>query len=295
MAEDAFGAFAAGKAPTANAVRDLLHLLMFKVAGNSAALGQILAVKQYENHTYCHSVNVSILSLLLGRHIGLDEGTQAALVEGALLHDVGKTRVPIEILRKPGALDQRERRVIERHPVDGAAMLIEVPGLHPLTPTMAFEHHRHATGLGGYPAIGATPPHALSRVVSVADVYEALTGARAYRSPALPEQACLVLARMAGTQLDAALVKAFVNAVTFFPMGTLVQTSRDEVGVVLRATERDPLHPVIRLVEDGDPARPVGDEIDLSARDADGTYVRHVVRGLLPRRDAVAAQLATAG
>ena len=162
MAEDAFGEFAAGRVPTAGAVRDLLQLLMFKVAGNTAALAQILSVKQYENHTYCHSVNVSVLSLLLSRHIGLDEATQAVVVEGALLHDVGKTRVPVEILRKPGALDQRERRTIERHPMYGAAMLVEVPGLHPLTPVIALEHHRHAVGrrLSGHrirPAAPAQP------------------------------------------------------------------------------------------------------------------------------------------
>ena len=142
-------------------------------------------------------------------------------------------------------------------------MLVEVPGLHPLTPVIALEHHRHAAG-GGYPDIGDARPHPLSRLVSVADVYEAVTGARAYRPPSLPEQACLVLARLAGTQLDGALVKAFVNAVTFFPLGTLVRTSREEIGVVVRATERDPLHPVIQLVEEGDPARPLPEEIDLS-------------------------------
>jgi putative nucleotidyltransferase with HDIG domain len=291
-AEETFEAFAAGGQPTARAVRDLLHLLMFKVTGNSAALGQILAVKQYENHTYCHSVNVSILGLLLGRQIGLDEAAQATLVEGALLHDVGKTRVPIEILRKPAALDQRERRIIERHTVQGAMMLVDVPGLDPLTPMIALEHHRHAVG-GGYPDLGNARPHALSRIVSVADVYEALTGARAYRPPALPEQACLILARAAGTQLDAALVKAFVGAVTFFPAGTLVRTSRDEVGVVVRASVTDPLHPLIALVEDLDPSRPLPIELNLAERGADGAYLRHVAQSLHPPRTVPAVAAAT--
>ena len=284
-AEHTLGAFAEGGRPESGALRDLLRLLMFKVAGSSAALGQIRAVKQYENHTYCHSVNVSILSLLLGRQVGLDDATQAALVEGALLHDVGKTRVPVEILRKPAALDLRERRIIERHPVSGAAMLVHVPGLSAATPMIALEHHRHAAG-GGYPDLGAARPHPLSRIVAVADVYEALTGARAYRPPALPEQACLILARLAGTQLDASLVKAFVNAVTFFPVGTLVRTTADEVGVVVRANEHDPLHPVIARVEDLDPSKRLPGEIDLAARDAAGRYLRHIVRGVRPARAA---------
>ena len=88
-------------------VRDLVQLLIHKVARSNAALGQILAVKQYENLTYCHSVNVSMLSLLLGKQVGLDEPTLAALVEAALLHDVGKTHIPLEIVKKPGALDKQ--------------------------------------------------------------------------------------------------------------------------------------------------------------------------------------------
>jgi hypothetical protein len=111
-----------------------------------------------------------------------------------------------------------------------------------------------------------------------------MTGARSYRVPALPEQACLLLARLAGTQLNAALVKAFVNAVTFFPVGTLIRTSRDEVAVVIRPTPGDPLHPVVALVENADPARRLDIEIDTSMRDASGMYVRHIVHRLHPER-----------
>ena len=286
-AEDTLGAFAAGQQPGAGAIRDLLRLLMVKVAGSTAALGQILAVKQYENHTYCHSVNVAIISLLIGRRVGLDEPTLAALVEGALLHDVGKTRIPVEIIKKPAKLDQRERAIIERHPAAGAAMLVEVPDLSPLTPTIALEHHRHAIG-AGYPDLGeGVVPHLLSQIVSVADVYEAVTGARSYREPALPEQACLILARLAGRQLNTALVKAFVDTVTFFPIGTLVRTTLDEIGVVVRQTPRDPLHPVIALTDGLSPV-PRGREIDTSLRDETGAYRRHIVHSMLPAVTAAA-------
>jgi putative nucleotidyltransferase with HDIG domain len=282
-AKDTFSAFAGGGAPAPGALRDLLGVLTRKVAQSHAALGQILAVKEYENHTYCHSVNVSILSLLLGRQLNLDEPTLTMLAEGALLHDVGKTRIPKEILHKPAKLDARERHVIERHPVIGAAILAESPDLHALTPTLALEHHRHVSG-GGYPDLGKAIPHVLSQIVAIADVYEAMTGARSYREPALPEQACLLLARLAGTQLNPALVKAFVNAITFFPVGTLIRTSCDEVAVVVRPTPGDPLHPVVALVENADPARPLTVEIDTSERDAAGLYLRHIVQRLHSER-----------
>ena len=109
MAQKTWEDTASGKPLDVVTVRDLVQLLIYKVARSNAALGQILAVKQYENLTYCHSVNVAMLSLLLGKQVGLDEPTLAALVEAALLHDVGKTQIPLDIVRKPGALDKSER------------------------------------------------------------------------------------------------------------------------------------------------------------------------------------------
>ncbi len=214
-------------------IRHIVELLIQKVAGSSAALAQILAVKLYENLTYCHSVNVATLSLLIAKQVGFDERTVAAIGEAALLHDIGKTRIPLEVIRKPGALDKRERALMESHTTFGAEILVEVDGLRPLTPTVALEHHRGVKG-SGYPELGERVPHFLSQLVSVADIYEAITGARTYQDPGQPEQACLVLARLAGGKLNSALVKAFVAAVTFFPVGSVVRTSRDETGVVDR-------------------------------------------------------------
>ena len=282
LAEEALGGFGEGRLPEARAIRDLLQLLVAKVAQSQAALGQILAVKQYENHTYCHSVNVAILSLLLGRQVGLDDTTIAALVEGALLHDVGKTRVPIAIIKKPSALSKRERRVIERHPSIGAAILTRTPTLGPLTPTIALEHHRTWQGGGGYPDLGSARPHVLSQMVMIADTYEAATGARSYRPPLLPEEACLILARLSGERLNPALVRAFCSAVTFFPLGSLVRTTLDEVGVVVRTSADDPLHPVIAPVDGLNPSRVRPGEIDTRERGANGDYVRHIAETLRP-------------
>ncbi len=195
------------------------------------------------------------------------------------MHDIGKTRIPLEILKKPSALDKRERRMMEAHTTYGAEILVEVDGLRPLTPTVALEHHRGVDGTG-YPDLEAATPHLLSQVVAVADIYEAMTGARSYQEPAMPEQACLVLARLAGTKLNTALVKAFVNAISFFPLGSVVRTDRDEIGVVVRTTSGEPLHPVIALI--GADHQRLPDEIDTSRRLLSGQYERHVVETLRP-------------
>jgi putative nucleotidyltransferase with HDIG domain len=279
LAEQTFDTVALGKQLDPVTVRDLVQFLIYKVARSNAALGQILAVKQYENLTYCHSVNVSMLSLLIGKQIGLDEGQIAALVEAALLHDIGKTRVPLDVVKKPGALEKRERKMIEAHTTFGAEILVQTEGLRPLTPIVALEHHRGVNGTG-YPDLGTAIPHVMSQIVSVADIYEAITGARTYQAPTLPERACLVLARLAGDKLNSALVKAFVNAITFFPLGSMVRTSLNEITVVVGINRADPLHPMLALV--GEDGTGPGRRIDTSTRDAAGAYERHILETLLP-------------
>ena len=284
LAQQTFEELSAGRRLDTATVHDLVRLLISRVASSNAALAQILAVKQYENLTYCHSVNVAVLSLLLGRQLSLDDNTLTALVEAALLHDVGKTRVPLDLVKKPGALDKRERTMVETHTTFGAEILVQVEGLGPLTPLVALEHHRSVKG-GGYPNLGdGVVPHVFSQIVSVADIYEAVTGARSYQAPMPPEHACLLLARLAGEKLNGALVRAFVNAITFFPIGSLVRTSRDEVGLVIRTAAGEPLHPVISLIDET-LQTPAGD-IDTSERDTSGAYCRHIVE-TLSRRDSL--------
>jgi putative nucleotidyltransferase with HDIG domain len=279
LTRQTFEQTAAGRPLDTVTVRDLVELLICKVARSNAALGQILAVKQYENLTYCHSVNVAMLSLLLGRQIGVDDGGMPALVEAALLHDIGKTRIPLEIVKKPGGLTRRERTMIEAHTTFGAEILMQTDGLRPLTPVVALEHHRGVDG-GGYPDLHGRVPHVMSQLVSVADIYEAMTGARSYQDPMLPERACLVLARLAGKKLNTLLVKAFVNGITFFPIGSVVRTSRGEMGVVIRTNRDEPLHPVIELLDDG-LQQPLG-QYDTAIRDASGAYACHVVETVPP-------------
>ena len=107
-----------------------------------------------------------------------------------------------------------------------------------------------------------------------------MTGARSYQDPRMPEQACLLLATLAGTKLNTSLVKAFINAVTFFPIGSIVRTSRDELAIVIRTNHGEPLHPVIALLG-ADHERLPG-EIDTRERDGSGAYLRHVVETLRP-------------
>ena len=277
MAQSAFHQVSSGGSLDTSAVRDTVQLLVRRVASSNAALGHVMAVKSYENLTWCHSVNVAMLSLLIGRQVGLEGELMVSLVEAALLHDIGKTRVPLEVVQKPGALDRSERKLIEAHAAYGGEILASTAGLRPLTPTVALEHHRTILG-GGYPDLGpGVVPHPMSQIVAVADIYEALTGARSYKEPTPPERACLILARIAGEHLNASLVKAFVSTVTFFPIGSFVRMNDERLGVVVRTNASDPLRPVIAMLSDNLGAVTI--EVDLAS--SSGTEL-HVVETVPP-------------
>ena len=114
----------------------------------------------------------------------------------------------------------------------------------------------------------------MSQIVSVADIYEAITGARTYQDPTPPERACLIMARLAGEKLNTALVKTFVNAITFFPLGSLVRTNRNELGLVIETNHGEPLHPVITAAR---PAHLRADRaVNTATRDSSGAYERHI-------------------
>jgi HD-GYP domain-containing protein (c-di-GMP phosphodiesterase class II) len=279
-ARDAFESFGLGSAPEASAIQQLLSVIVDKAAHSGVAMSQVLALKNYENLTYLHSVNVTLLSLRLGERVGLAESSRMLLAEAALLHDVGKTRIPLDILTKSGALTDRERREINSHPRMGAEILIELDHIASTSPIVALEHHIGFDG-SGYPDLGPNrTPHPLSQIVSVVDIYESLTGARAYREPVSPEKACIALARLAGTALNPALVKAFVSVVTFFPIGSVVRTTQNELGVVVETFEDDALHPRIARVDEEQPDKDELEFLDLRDRDGQGTYVRQVAESL---------------
>ncbi|MCG8470018.1 MAG: HD-GYP domain-containing protein [Gemmatimonadetes bacterium] len=281
-ARESVGSVFEGGSPDARAVRGLLDRLGDQIVDRRSALAEILAVKRYENHTYYHSMNVASLSVLLGRRLGLTQHTLEVLAEAALLHDVGKRSIPTEIINKAGPLNRREWRIMQRHPVTGAEILATNPDFSPISATVALEHHRGFVG-GGYPDLGDARPHFISQIVAVTDTYEALTGARAYRAPLIPDEACLILASMAGNKLNPAVVRAFVSLVTFFPLGSVVRTSAGEVGVVVDTAEREPLHPTIFTIEHPGATGRSGMRIDTAERNRSGEYARHIVEAIPER------------
>lgn len=171
----------------------------------------MIAIKSHDHYTAIHCVNVSILSMTFAERLGFLPDEVRIIGEAGLLHDIGKTRTPDEVLNKPGKLTAEERAVIEEHTVDGCRLALEPPFEHWLAATVAYEHHM-ASDDKGYPkTLYERNPHPVSRLVQVCDVYDALRTRRPFRAPVSAEDTLTFVRDRAGNLLHKGLVKRFVN------------------------------------------------------------------------------------
>ena len=241
--------------PDADAARSTVESLAQAVAQNRTALLALTALKEYDNYTFTHMVNVSILTMGQARGLGIDGGLLREMGLAALMHDIGKVNTPNEILTKPAALTAEEFEILKRHTVDGAEILRGTPEIPALAAIVAFEHHLRADGTG-YPATVKRPQLNLGTVLcGIADVYDAMRSQRAYQQAYPTDRIVAVLKRNEGAQLDQNLVRRFVQLLGIYPPGNLVKLSTGEVAVVLRVHAPDPHRPRVRVLFAKDGAR----------------------------------------
>jgi putative nucleotidyltransferase with HDIG domain len=193
--------------------RIVVNYFLDILADDRAAVLGLTALKNYDEDTYHHSVNVSILSLLLASQLEMDRPQLVVVGLAGLLHDIGKVRVPRHIIAKPGKLTEQEMEILKRHPNYGAHILRDLPDLSRLVTVAAFEHHA-SYDLSGYPRIVAKKlPHLVSRIVTLADSFDAMTSARrAYRDAKRIDEAVNEIIAGAGTTFDPVLAKLFCKS-----------------------------------------------------------------------------------
>lgn len=187
----------------------VVHSLSLAMHAEAGVLLPLLQLKEFDQYTTTHSLNVSVLAMALAETLGLAPRDVRALGVSGLLHDVGKTAIPLSLLTKPGRLTDEERRVMNEHPRDGARIILRSDAELDLAAIVAYEHHIMLDG-GGYPALHYARECSLgSRLVHVCDVYDALSTRRPYRDAWPQEQTLAYLDERAGVEFDAALVQAF--------------------------------------------------------------------------------------
>jgi HD-GYP domain-containing protein (c-di-GMP phosphodiesterase class II) len=261
-------------------VRHVIQALVDEVLRSPEALIGLTTVKEHESYLLFHSTNVAILSVLIGQRLALRKSQLGELCLAAFMHDIGKLKIPSQILDKPGKLTPSEFDHIKRHPVLAASFLLKNP--HITTTEMravvvAFEHHRQQDQ-GGYPRTRTNKSLSLfGRIVTIADVYDALTTARPYRPRNItPYEAVVYLIEKTGSHFDPLLVRIFLSVVGLYPPGSLIQLTTGEIGIVQEppAVGKPVDRPIVRLW-DSDTV------VDLSEVSG-GWYVRSVRQALNP-------------
>lgn len=236
--------------------------------GAAADPGSSLLMATVHNHdelTYYHSINVCLLALSLGRFIGMDRAHLRMLGLSAMLHDVGRVVVDEAALHNKGRLSNEEWAQVRLHPQEGALAILSATGPgQEVAAAVALEHHVRVDG-GGYPDLRGRRPHIYSRIVAVADTYEAVTAHRPYRPARTPSKALRLLLEGAGTVHDADMVRLFIGMMGTHPPGSLLRLEGGEVVVVV-TTEGDGRRGIVVRESDGSDAP--GDRIiDFGADD----------------------------
>jgi HD-GYP domain-containing protein (c-di-GMP phosphodiesterase class II) len=263
-------------------VNSVIQTMVDNILDNRDALVGLTNLKMYDEYTFAHSVNTSILAASLGTYLAFDKPQIAALGTAALMHDIGKVTVPLDIINKPGKLTEEEWKEVKRHPVEGALLLADIVGVSRLAMVGAFEHHQHG-GVRGYPQVnGEYPRHPFSQIVALADAYEALTAARVYYSSQMPpNESVRILIEKRGITCDPVILKAFVNMIGIFPIGTLLKLDTGEIGLVMHQT-RDLMRPRVLILTKFDGSEKETDQDISLLETADGHYKRSIVGTINP-------------
>lgn len=238
--------------PDLRYAKRLVQPVVDSIMHHEYSLVGLTALKDHDEYTYAHCVNVCVLSVSMGQVLGLDRQALADLGVGALLHDIGKLAVPGDVLRKPAALSPEEWGYIRRHPIEGAKMLTRMPGLSALmvdTMRICLEHHMNFDRTG-YPDTELPwGQSTLSRIVSVADCFDAMTAHRVYhKRPRSPFEGLQYLFGPARVMFDPAALWALARTVGLYPPGTVMQTSSGHVVLSISPNRADIRRPNCRVL-----------------------------------------------
>jgi HD-GYP domain-containing protein (c-di-GMP phosphodiesterase class II) len=246
-------------------------------------------IRDYDDYTFTHSINVAILSMCLGKRIGISRTSLHRLGMCGVFHDLGKLDIPIEIINQPGELSESEFEEIKKHTIYSVTRIIKLQAARDLKATILlppFEHHLKYD-LSGYPKTNRKKPVGLfSRILTVTDVFDAITSPRIYRPSAFsPDQALGWMLGGAGTDFDPILLKVFINMLGVYPIGSLLELDTGELGLVMdKDTTFDGARPmVVLLAADGNGDYTRVGVADLTERDAQsGAFRRNIVKSLHP-------------
>jgi len=229
--------------------RPLVKEINASVLRNPGALLSLTRIKAADTYTFQHSVSLCALLVAFTHAVGMDAATVEEAGLGGLLHDLGKSKVPNEILNKPGKLTEDEFTIMKSHVAHSGLLLEGMSGISQMVIQIAGEHHEKVGG-GGYPrGLAGDQISQIGRMAAIVDVYDALTSDRIYHKGEEPSEVLKRLLEWSGGHLDGELVQLFIRTLGIYPVGSLVRLSSERLAVVVEQGE-DLLRPTVRVVYD---------------------------------------------
>ncbi len=267
-----------GKAEAVKQADALATELVEAFRPDVAAVMHLMDIKATDDGIYYHSLNVSVLSLMLGKQLGLTPEEMKSLALGSLLHDIGKSRIEKKILRKPPPLTKAEQTLLQLHPKYGVDILLKAGGFDEDVLRLVFEHHERLHGKGYPRGLAGDKIFKLARIAIIPDVYDNLVNDPDQSRAMTPYQALAVMYGKLKPWLDENYFSAFIRSLGIYPPGTVIQLSNNVIALVISVNPKNPLRPSVLLY---DPEIPRDDSVIFDLEDAPELAV---VKSLHPRQ-----------
>lgn len=231
-----------------SSVKSTVSKIVQSIFNNDNVFMKLSGIRDIDNYTYLHSIDVCIYSIIAGKSLNLLPDMLNNLALGALLHDIGKCKIPPEILNKPAKLSESEFEIMKKHTEYGYDILRKTPGLSEDVARIALNHHEHWDGAGYPRGLKGEEIDLLSRIVAIADVYDALTADRVYRRRFMPHKAVEYLISNSRAQFDPQILNIFMDNIAVYPPDIIVMLSTGEIGKVVKSKGPPSIRPKIMVI-----------------------------------------------
>lgn len=263
-----------GKTVDLEEAEPLMGSIIDSLSTNQPAAIALALLKKSDEYTYTHCINVNLFSLLLGKDLGFDRKELYKLGLAAMFHDIGKGRIPNQVLNKPGKLTDSEFKLMKEHPMLGLTELRKIKGLDLSILRGVVEHHERVDGKGYPRGLCGDKIHPFAKIIAIADVYDALTSVRVYKKAMTPAKALSTMFKWKGSDFDTDYLNKFIRIVGIYPPGTLVQLEDGRFALVLETNEFSPLMPKVKILISKQRKPEVAECVDLATQGPDGKGIK---------------------